>query len=162
MDDPARDKDRDMYILGQLLTMRLLDVLREEKSGVYGINGSGRVIRSPHQERTFTVRFGCDPTRVDELIQAVYDQIAATVKDPGQDYLDKVRETFTRTRETDLRTNTFWSSWLTSAYRYGDDPAIVLDLDAVRNRITAANVSAAAKHYLDAKSVYQAVLVPEK
>jgi zinc protease len=158
----TRDKDRDMYILGQLLTMRLTDSLREAKSGVYGIGASGRVIRSPHQERTFTVRFGCDPARVDELIKAVYDEIALTVKDPDQSYLDKVRETFSRSRETDLRTNSFWAGWLTTAYRYGDDPAIVLDLDAVRSRITAANVSASAKRYLDAKSVYQAVLVPEK
>jgi zinc protease len=158
----TRDKERDITILGQLLTMRLLDSLREDKSGVYGIGASGGIARSPHQERTFNVRFGCDPQRVDELIKAVYDEIAKVVADPGQDYLDKVRETFTRTRETELRTNRFWAGWLTSAYHYGDDPTIVLDLDLVRARITAKNVSATAKRYLGGGAVYQAVLLPEK
>jgi zinc protease len=156
----SRDKERDIYILGQLLTMRLIDSVREEKSGVYGINASGSFERSPYQQHSFVVRFGCDPKRVDELIKAVYDEIAGVVKDPGDGYLDKVRETFTRTRETDLRTNKFWAEWLTRAYHYGDDPTIVLDLDAVRARITAKNVSAAAKRFLDSKSVYQGVLLP--
>ena len=156
----TRDKERDMYVLGQLLTMRLLDSVREEKSGVYGINASGSVARSPYQQRSFVVRFGCDPKRVDELIKAVYDEIAAVEKDPGDDYLTKVRETLTRTRETDLRTNKFWASWLTKAYHYGDDPAIALDLDGFLARITAKNVSAAAKRFLDKGTVYQAVLLP--
>jgi zinc protease len=158
----TRDKERDITILGQLLTMRLIQSVREDKSGVYGIGATGSLARSPHQERSFTIRFGCDPQRVDELIKAVNDEIAAVAKDPGQDWIDKVRETFTRSRETELRTNGFWASWLSGAYRFGDDPALVLDLDAVRARMTAANISAAAKHFLDAKSVYTAVLVPEK
>jgi zinc protease len=164
----TRDKDRDMFILGQLLTMRLTDDLREDKSGVYGIGARGSIARSPHQERTFTVAFGCDPKRVDELIKAVYDQIAAMEKDPDKldadrsGYLDKVKETYKRTRETDLRTNAFWAGWLTNAYHYGDDPALVLDIDALVKRVTADNVKAAAKRWLDAKSTFTAVLLPEK
>ena len=80
----------------------------------------------------------------------------------AKDYLDKVSKTFTRTRETDLRRNGFWAGWLSNAARYGDDPTLILDLDGIRNRITAKNVSAAAKRFLDNGSVFQAVLLPEK
>ena len=67
-----------------------------------------------------------------------------------------------RTRETELRQNRFWLGWLATAYRYGDDPAIVLDTKPVTDRMTPANVKAAAKRYLDMKQYYQAVMLPEK
>ena len=156
-----------MFILGQLLTIRLREDMREDKGGAYGVGGRGQIARSPHQERDFTIQFGCDPKRVDELVKGVYDQIAATEKDPDKwgersDYLDKVKEQFRRQRETDLRTNSFWAGWLVNAFHYGDDPTLVLDIDAMIKRVTADNVKAAAKRYLDNKSVFTAVLLPEK
>ena len=159
----TRDKDRDLYILGQVLSIKLREDLREDKGGVYGVGASGNFERTPHQSRSFTVRFGCDPKRVDELVKATFDDIAAIAKDgTDDDHLNRVKETFLRSRETQLRQNTFWSGWLTNAYRYGDDPAIVLDTDQVTKRMTSANVKAAAKHYLDQKNLFQAVLLPEK
>jgi zinc protease len=159
----TRDKDRDLYILGQVLSIRLREQLREEKGGVYGVGASGFFSRSPHQEHTFGIRFGCDPKRVDELVKTALDEAAKVAKDGAdEDHLNRVKETFLRTRETELRQNRFWSGWLTNAYRYGDDPTIVLDTDQVTKRMTSDNVKAAAKRYLDGKNMFQAVLVPEK
>ena len=59
-----------------------------------------------------------------------------------------------------MKTNRYWVSWLASAYRYGDDPTIVLDPSKVIARMTSDNVKAAAKHYLDVKQYYQAVMLP--
>jgi zinc protease len=159
----SRDKERDLFILGQVLSIRLREQLREEKGGVYGVGASGFFSRSPHQEHSFTIRFGCDPKRVDELVKTALDEAAAVAKEGAdEDHLVRVKETFLRTRETELRQNRFWSGWLTSSYRYGDDPTIVLDLDQVTKRMTSDNVKAAAKRYLDRKNLFQAVLVPEK
>ncbi len=162
----TRDKDRDMYILGEVLSNRLREDLREDKSGVYGVGATGQVVRAPHQERTFQVAFGCDPKRVDELIGAVtadIAKVAATTTDKGgvtDAELDKVRETFKRSRETQLRQNRFWAGWLASAARFGDDPALILDMNGMLGRVTAKNVAAAARHYLDGKTLFQAVLLP--
>jgi zinc protease len=159
----TRDNDRDMFILGQVLSIGLRDVIREEKGGVYGIGASGNISRSPHQERTFGIRFGCDPKRVDELVTEVFKQLDFVEKNGvGEDLLDKVKQTFTRSRETDLRRNGFWLGWLQSAYRYGDDPALVLDTSKMIARMTPKNVIASAKKYLDTKQLYQSVLLPEK
>jgi zinc protease len=157
----TRDKERDMFILGQVLSIRLREQLREEMGGVYGVGAAGFIARVPHQERTFSIRFGCDPTRVGELVTAAMDEIRKLAKDgPGEEYLEKIKKTFVRTRETQLRQNRFWASWLTDAYRFGDDPAIVLDVDKVTARMTAANVQASAKRYLDGKPYFEAVLLP--
>ena len=157
----SQDKERDVFVLGQVLSIRLREEIREEKSGVYGIGARGSIERSPHQERSFTISFGCDPTRVDELVKAVNDEMDKIVKGGiGADYLDKVKQTYTRTRETDLRTNRFWLGRLERAYQYGDDPVEILDTAKTIGRMTSDYVKAAAKHFLDRKQVYTAVRVP--
>jgi len=157
----TRDKDRDMYILGRVLSTKLREVMRENMGGVYGVGAGGFLSRSPHQERSFNVGFGADPARVDELVKAAQQEIATIIKDGAEaKYLDNVKKGFERERELQLRTNGFWSSWLESSYRYGDDPAMILDPAPMIARMTSANVKAAAKRYLDHKRVYQAIMVP--
>jgi zinc protease len=158
----SKDKERDVYVLGQVLSNRLREELREAKSGVYGVGASGAILRSPHQEREFSISFGCAPERVDELVTAANAEIDAIAKKGiGDEYLDKVKQIYTRSRETDLRTNRFWLSRLQNAYRFGDDPTDIPDTSKTLARITSANVQAAAKHFLDHKQVYEAVRVPE-
>ncbi len=157
----TRDKDRDMYILGQVLSIRLREILREDKGGVYGVGAFGQISRSPFQERTFNVSFGCEPKRVDELVKATFDEIADVAQHGiGDEYLEKIKQTFTREREVELRNNGFWVGWLSAAYRFGDDPTIVLDPSKMIARMTSDNVKAAAKRYLGTKEYYQAVLLP--
>ena len=54
---------------------------------------SPRRARAPHQERDFTISFGCDPARVDELIKATFDEIAAIQRGGiSADYIEKVKQ----------------------------------------------------------------------
>jgi zinc protease len=138
-------------------------VLREDKGGVYGVESSGFIARAPHQERSFTISFGCDPARVDELVKATFDEIAAIQRDGiAADTLEKVAQTFLRERELQLRSNGFWVGWLTSAYTFGDDPALVLDPSKMTARMTSDNVKAAAKRYLPSTQYFEAILLPAK
>ncbi|HUJ58732.1 MAG TPA: insulinase family protein [Kofleriaceae bacterium] len=159
----TRDKERDIFVLGQVLSIKLREVMREDLGGVYNVGAAGDIERSPHQERSFEIQFGCDPKRVDELIAAAFGEIGKLAKDGATaDDLDKVKQTFLRTRETQLRNNLFWAGWLINARRYGDDPAIILDTSKMTARMTAANVKAAARRFLDAKQYFQAELLPAK
>jgi zinc protease len=159
----TRERDRDMFILGEVLSIKLREVMREDLGGVYGVYAGGNYERAPHPSRSFQLYFGCDPKRVDELIAAAFAEIGKLAKDgAGPDYLEKVKQTFLRNRETQLRDNTFWTEWLATSYRFADDPTIVLDPTQLVSRITSDNVKASAKRYLDAKQYFQAVLVPAK
>jgi zinc protease len=130
--------------------------------GVYGVGAGGRITRSPYQERSFSIRFGCDPARVDELVKAAFEGAAKLAKDGVDEAtLERVKQTFVRSRETELRTNRFWVGWLSSAYKYGDDPAIPLDTAPVIARMKPDLVKASAKKFVDAKQYYQAVMLPE-
>src|ERR1044071_8935619 len=97
------------------------------------------------------------------MINATCDEIAAVQKSGiGDDILEKVKQTFTREREVQLRNNQFWLQWLYAAYTYGDDPTLVLDPSKMIARMTPANVRAAAKHSLDPKQFFEPVLLPGK
>jgi zinc protease len=157
----TRDKERDMFIVSRVLSIRLRETLREDLGGVYGVGAGGFLSRIPRGERTFTFNFGCDPKRVDELIKAAETVIADVAKNGASgELLDKVKKTFERERETALRTNGFWSGWLAASARYGDDPTLILDLNPTIARMTSDNVKASVAKYLDGKQYFQAILKP--
>jgi len=157
----SMEGERDVYILGQLLSNLLREDLREEKGGVYGVGAFGFIARVPHQERGFSIQFGCAPERVDELIAETKTQLVKVAKEgTDEDHLAKIRQIYTRSRETDLRTNRFWAQRLLNAFHFGDDPNDISDTSKTLARITNANVIAAAKRFLDAKTVYEAVRKP--
>ncbi|MCW5805486.1 MAG: insulinase family protein [Deltaproteobacteria bacterium] len=159
----TRDKERDAFVLSRVLAIRMRDTLREDLGGVYGVGAGGFLVRAPAGERLFTISFGCDPDRVDELIKAFEGVIADVGKNGASgELLDKVKRTFERERETALRTNGFWASWLSSAARYGDDPTLILDLNPTIARMTSDNVKASVKRFLDPKQYFQAVLKPAR
>jgi zinc protease len=157
----TKETERDLRLLQMLLSIRLREVLREDMSGVYGVQVWTQVTRRPRQERDFGVFFGCDPANVEKLRDAVVSVVKAVQKDGLDDtYLQKVREQITRGHETDLRENRYWLYRLADAWRFGDDPKDILDIQPMLARATVDNVKAAAKKYLDAKDSVLAVLRP--
>ena len=159
----SKDSERDMFILSSIASIRLREVLREDLGGVYGVGANGRLSRSPKQERAFSIVFGCAPSAVDKLVNAAFAELDAIAKNGiGNDYLEKVKQNFVRDREVTMKTNRYWIDWLGRAAWYGDDPNLVLDPKPVLDRMTTANVKAAATKYLDRKKMFQAVMLPGK
>ena len=145
----SRDTENDMRMLGEVLRIRLREVLREDMGGVYGVSASGSVTRRPKQEYSFGVSFSCAPENIDKLEKAVFDEIKAIQANGiGDDYLQKVKELRRRAHETNLRDNGYWLRELGGAYTYGDDPKLMLDFDAMVDKVTSDEVKRAAKKYL--------------
>ena len=157
----SHDKERDAYFLSRVLTDLLREDLREEKGGVYGVSASAGIVRAPHQERSLSIGFGCAPERVDELVaetRAVIARLQKTGVD--DDHLERVRQIYLRSHETDLRLNRYWTARLATAFRYGDDPNEIPDTTKLLARMTNKNLIAAARHFLDEKNVFTAVQLP--
>lgn len=156
------EAEDDLEILGEVLDIRLREVLREDMSGVYGAFSRGNLERRPKQRYTYSVGFGCAPENVDKLQAAVFE-IVASVKITGvsETYLEKVREQRRRKLETDQRTNAFWARALADHFRYGTDPNAILEREQQAiERVTSENVQTAARRYLSNQHV-DAVLMPE-
>jgi zinc protease len=145
----SRDVENDMRMLGAVLRIRLREILREDLGGVYGVSVGGGVARRPRPEFTFGVSFGCAPENVEKLERAAFDEIKALqAHGIGADYLAKVKELWRREHETSLKENGFWVGELARAYTYGDDPRLIVDFDALVDKVSSDRVRAAAKKYL--------------
>jgi len=159
----SRDTENDIRTLGDVLSIRLREVLREEMGGVYGVFVNGEISRRPRQEFTFNVFFGCSPDNIEKLERAFFDEAKAIQTNGiGSDYLAKVKEQRRRTHETDLKDNAFWERELARSYTFGDDPRLITDISPMLERITSDRVRAAARKYLPQKQYVLGVLKPEK
>jgi zinc protease len=158
----SRETENDMRMLGEVLRIRLREVLREDMGGVYGVSAGGGISRRPRPEYSFSVGFGCAPENVDTLTKAIVDEIRA-IQERGvaAEYIQKVKEARVRAHEVNLEDNSFWLGELRRAYTFGDNPKQIPDIQEMLDKVSSARVRAAAQKYLRASQYVMGVLKPE-
>ncbi|MBI3449955.1 MAG: insulinase family protein [Acidobacteria bacterium] len=159
----SRDQSQLIGALASALRIRLREILREDMGGVYGVGVSGGLARRPREEYGFTITFGCDPGRVEELLKATLDSVETVKKDGASaDVVAKVKEQQVRAHETDLRENGYWMSQLAEAARYGETPWRILEHERLVGLVTSEALRDAARRYLNLDRRVVGVLYPEK
>ena len=151
------------YLLGALadaFRIRLRETLREDRGGVYGVGVNASVDRMLGTY-TIAIGFGCDPERVDELTDAVFEVIERFKQDGPEDALDKVKEADRRQQQLALEENEAWLGALGAAYRYDEAPMPYLDKSDLIDELTYGALRGAAQYYLDLDRYVQVVLLPE-
>ncbi|MDT0630366.1 M16 family metallopeptidase [Rubrivirga litoralis] len=152
----------ELEALAQILETTLRETLREDLGGTYSVRVQGGADREPRPEYTVSLGFGADPARVDELVDAVFADIAALKADGPEDRLvQNVREGARREQQTALRQNGYWLSVLGQVARYGLPVDEVLARPALLEATTEATVQEATRRYLDTDRYVQVVLLPE-
>lgn len=157
-----RDENDALSALGELLTIKLIEILREEKGGVYGVGAFGGMSKLPYESFSFSIAFPCGPENVDSLIKAALDEVKK-IQDGQIDEKDvaKVREArLVRNREVYKR-NGYWSSLI-----YGEMATSIgmidqTEAEAKINAITKADIQKVAGKYLKIDERQQFILMPE-
>jgi zinc protease len=153
----------DFSALLEVLRIKLREVLREDKSGVYGISVNGGPTLIPRREYNIRISFGCNPVRVDELVSTVVQQMdSMKMKPVDAVYIDKVKELQRRDREVNLKENNYWLGLFRMNYTNGEDPRGMLEIPERIDKLSAAAVQTAAKKYFNQKNVVKIILKPEK
>jgi zinc protease len=159
----SREERHALRSLVDVFNILLREDLREARGGVYSVSAQSSIDEIPTSEYQISVSFTCDPARVDELVQAVHDQIALLKSSGASDEnLAKVKEQQRRARETQKETNAFWVGILDF---YGTHPnedwLDVLRYEGMIEALDAAGIQASANRYFDDTRVVRAVLYPE-
>jgi len=161
--DFTREGRHDIGALSTVLETRLREVLREDMGAVYGVSVDGDLSRRPWPSYDFSISFGCAPEKVDELVKAVFAEIAAIqANGVAEPYVQQVREAERRTRELSLTDNQFWLSALELYDTEKLDPRDILHFDDLIATISSDRVRDTARRYLDTKRYALGVLAPEK
>jgi len=147
----------------KILTTRLLEVIREEKSSVYYIGAEPQIDKYPKSEYNMTIYYGADPNKLAELKDAVFMQIKELAKNgPSADDLQKAKEKLQRERETNLRENKYWLNVLSNNYFYNDaDFSQFKDYESIVNSFTVDEVKSAFVKWFDFGNYYGVALKPE-
>ncbi|WP_421879055.1 M16 family metallopeptidase [Marinoscillum sp.] len=149
--------------LGEVMTNRLIDLIREEKSGVYGVGANGYISQRPYENYSFSISFPCGPENVAELKQAVYEEIERIKKEGVTDEdLNEVKEAQRIDRKESLKENRYWLNSLSSYYTYDWSLDTFYDYEERIEKLKATDLQAAAKKYLVEDNLIEIVLMPEE
>jgi zinc protease len=112
---------------GNVLSIRLREILREELGGTYGVSvGYENSLPLPGYGAV-VVQFGSAPENVDTLQQAVFAEVERLkAQGPTADDVAKVKEMEKRDLETNARQNSYWVGSLQAVHMYGWDPTGIL------------------------------------
>ncbi|GAB1450045.1 insulinase family protein [Draconibacterium sp.] len=150
--------------VGKILSTRLLEVIREDKSSVYSIGAYPSSTKFPEEEYTITVAYGTSPKKLDELKKAVFDIIAEYKQNgPSKEELATAQEKLIREREVAVRENGFWMSILSNTYylKNGDFSEFV-NYDKLVKNLTVDSTKKAFNDWFDFKNYISVALAPEK
>ncbi len=153
----------DISSLGELLTIKLVEILREEKSGVYGVGASGRSSKLPYESYTFRISFPCAPENVDNLVSATFEEIK-NIRENGvsDEDLQKIKETQRRHREENLKRNRYWVNQLNAYYNHNSDLDSFYEREKLVEALTSDDIIAAVNKYLKMNEYIKVVLMPEQ
>lgn len=149
-------------VLGEALTIRLIEVLREEIGGVYGVGANGSTSEFPTPRYTLSIGFPCGPENVDKLVDATFAEIEKFKKEGvSAEVLAKVKEQQRRNREENLKENSYWVSQLRNYYYYDRDFDNFYNYEKMVDSVTGKDLQNAAKKYFNMKNYMKIVLMPE-
>lgn len=162
---PAVYSANDAYALrslGELMDIKLVEQLREEKGGVYGVSASGGINRIPYSNYVFNITFPCAPDNADTLTDAAIKELKKIITSGvSTEDLEKIKEQQKRKLEVDIKQNSFWSNNLFDAYFYGSNPSEILNKQKMIDSLNSKMIQDAAKKYINLNSYIRATLKPD-
>lgn len=158
-----KENNKRIDALAEVLNIKLIERLREDEGGVYGVSANASQTKFPQNRYSLSISFGCAPENVEKLIASTLDEINK-IKTNGALEVDiqKFVAEETRTTETDLKTNGFWLGNIIDSYQNEEDPKDILTYTDSLKKITPEHLKAAANLYLSGKNYIRLVLMPEK
>jgi len=159
----TKKENYNLNTLGEVLTIKLIEVIREEKSGAYTVGASANSSKYPIESYSFRISFPCGPENVDELTKAVFAEIDK-IKENGvtDEDLQKVKETQRRNREEDLKKNRYWLGQIGGYYYNGMDLDTFYESEELTNGVTSKDLQDAANKYIKMDNYVKVVLMPEE
>lgn len=159
----SKEEAYELNSLIQALNIKLIEEIREKKSGVYGIGANANASKYPYEHYTITISFPCAPENVEDLSQAVFAEIKKLQENgPTQEDLKKVKETQRREMEVNLKQNNYWLQALERAYFTNLDPVNIVEYEEAVEELNAEDLKETANKYFNFDQYVKVVLYPEE
>lgn len=155
------EEDHLLESLGEILSIKLIEKLREEESGVYGVGARGGMNKYPYGSYSFNISFPCGPENVTKLKEAALAEVQNIIDNgPEEKDVAKVKEAQLLEYKENLKKNRYWLNSLKNADYNKLDRSKIVGFTKSIDDITAEKIQQVAKKYLT-KGYILAVLYPE-
>lgn len=135
--------------LAEVLSIKLIEKLREEEGGVYGAGANASISKMPYGWYRFNISFPCGPENVEKLKNAALTEVEKLIASgPSEKDLDKVKEAQILDRKEDIKENRFWLRTLKNADYQDKDASKIFDFEETVRSLTTADLQNVAKKYL--------------
>lgn len=150
-----------MEALGEVLTIKLIEQLRESESGVYGVSARGSMNKVPYGSYSFNIGFPCGPDNAEKLTASALNELQKIIANgPEEKDLAKYKEGELADYRKNSKENRFWMSNFTRSFLNGNNPENALKYEAEVNAVTGKDLQEVAKKYLTKDKVI-GMLMPE-
>ena len=157
------DDRQGFVMLMSILEIKLRESMREDQGGVYGVSINGNASKLPEPTYVITSQWGCKPENIEKLSQTLLDEmIKIKNQGPTEADLNKVKETMIRERETQIKENGFWLSYLQNHYLLGNKILTLEEYKSLVNSITVKKIRKIANKYLNTENYVQVYLTPKE
>jgi zinc protease len=151
-----------MEALGEILTIKLVEQLRETESGVYGIGAYGYLGKVPYGQYGFNISFPCGPENAEKLTASALKELQKIVdKGPEAKDLSKYKEAELLEYKKNLKENQYWLNSFSNAYALETNPEGLLKREEKVKGLTAKEIQAVAKKYIGKYKIV-AILMQEE
>lgn len=160
-----KDKNRskiDAMLL--VLNEKLRENIREELGGVYVVQAWQSYEQHPKEEYEITIYMACDPDKVDELNEALFETVESVRSgDFDQSYVDSAKQVLKKRYEENISQNRYWQAHMVNNYFGREKIDAFLNMEARYAKLTKKDVVKTAKKYLRFdKNRLTLIMVPEK
>jgi len=149
--------------LGDILTLRYTESLREKEGGTYGAGVKASVDKLPISKASLQINFDCDADKVEHLLPIVYQEIDKIKKgEIATEDVEKTRTNYLKSREDSKNFNSYSMNLI---YNYFENDYDMNDpknyVDIVKS-ITAKDIQEFATSLLDKADSMEVVFKPLK
>ena len=149
-----------MNIIGELLSTRYLESIREKEGGSYGVGCAGYIQNIPTTTAKLLMQFDTDPEKQVKLMGIIHKEVMDIIANgPIMEDFNKIKESMLKEYEVNVTTNKYWMSALTRYYQYNFDGT---DFVNVLNSITPKDIQNTLKKLVAQGNVVEVVMLPKK
>ena len=156
-------KDRiNMRAIGDILSIRYFESIREKEGGSYGVGVRGSVTDEPTNQAILLMQFDTDPDKQERLMEIIHQEVMDIMKNgPRADDLQKVKESMLKDYEEDIDKNNYWMNTILFRYYIEKENYVTNYQNAVRN-VTSESIQNTLRKLIDAGNVIEVIMMPAK
>ena len=149
--------------LSACMEITALEIIREKMGGTYSPSVNVSYSRIPEQEVSWTFYINCNPDSANLIENAAMEILKQYINNgPDAETLAKVQEQQIINRQNSKQNNSFWMGQIMGSYRFNESrDYVVNDYESIVKSITAKDIQAAAKKFIDLKHYLVVFLKPE-